>query len=188
MDLMRKLQTLPNPLQYGISVSLFTACLSGIIIALTSSYPGTIGIPLPSAAALLAVMASSISSRLLPTDAVFETVAVSIALGTLLTGLFFIVLERLDLSRLIRFLPYPVTGGFLAGVGWLFVKGAILVMTDVPLSVSQFSLLLASGTVQKWLSGITLATLLMIVMRRYNHYFYQQQYYHQQLLRRMVSR
>jgi SulP family sulfate permease len=210
MDLTRKFQTLPNPLQpnllvsaivagmligvltiiqaisfgtlifsgdlsvyvqYGISISLFTAFLSGIIIALTSSFPGTIGIPLPSAAALLAVLASSISSRLSPTDAVFETVAISIALGTLLTGLFFIVLERLNLSRLIRFLPYPVTGGFLAGVGWLFVKGAILVMTDIPLSFNHFSLLLAPDTVPKWLSGIVLAILLMIVMRRYKHYF-----------------
>lgn len=74
--------------QYGISISLFTAFLSGIIIALMSSIPGTIGIPLPSAAALLAVLASSITSRLSPTDAVFETVAISIALGTFLTGLF----------------------------------------------------------------------------------------------------
>ena len=45
----------------------------------------------------------------------------AISLTTLLTGLVFWLLGHFRLGGLVRFLPYPVVGGFLAGTGWLFV-------------------------------------------------------------------
>jgi SulP family sulfate permease len=40
---------------------------------------------------------------------------------TLVTGLFLLLLGRLKLGNLVRYIPYPVTGGFFAGIGYIFV-------------------------------------------------------------------
>ena len=47
----------------------------------------------------------------------FLTVVLTISLATLIAGGFFFVLGSLELGNLIRFIPYPVIGGFLAGTG-----------------------------------------------------------------------
>ena len=63
------------------------------------------------------------------------------------TGVFLLVLVTCKLGRLIRFIPYPVVGGFLAGTGWLLVKGSLGVMTDLPLSFSQLSILFQANII-----------------------------------------
>ena len=60
----------------------------------------------------------------------------AIILTTTLAGLFFWLLGRFRLGGLVRFLPYPVVGGFLAGTGWLFVTGALDMMLDLPSGVA----------------------------------------------------
>src|SRR5258708_5246002 len=52
------------------------------------------------------------------------------AQATALTGLLMFVLGFTHAGRAIRFLPYPVIGGFLGATGWLMVTGAIQVVTD----------------------------------------------------------
>jgi sulfate permease, SulP family len=46
-------------------------------------------------------------------------------LVTVLCGVLFLVIGRFRLGSLIRFVPYPVVGGFLAGTGWLLFKGGV---------------------------------------------------------------
>ena len=52
------------------------------------------------------------------------------SLATAVTGLLLCVLGFTHAARAIRFLPYPVIGGFLGATGWLMVTGAIQVVTD----------------------------------------------------------
>ena len=48
------------------------------------------------------------------------TVIAAFMVTTLVTGLF-LLLGRLKLGNLVRYIPYPVTGGFFAGIGYIFV-------------------------------------------------------------------
>ena len=53
----------------------------------------------------------------------------------------FLVLGTFRLGNLARFIPYPVIGGFLAGTGWLLMKGglAVAASTDPQLgTIGQF--------------------------------------------------
>ena len=120
----------------GIWIGLFTALGVGLIVSLASSFTGAIAIPQDRVAPILALMAASIVGRM--KDASPEekclSVMAAIALVSLITGAFLFLLGRLRLGNIIRYIPYPVIGGFLAGSGWLLVRGALQVMTGESLS------------------------------------------------------
>jgi SulP family sulfate permease len=96
-------------------------------------------------------------------------VLVAIAATTLLTGAFFLVLGFLKLGELVRFIPYPVVGGFLAGTGWLLVKGSFGVMADFPLAISNTAALLQPDQLILWVPGTLFGLLLFVGLRRIKH-------------------
>ena len=53
------------------------------------------------------------------------TAVAAVALTTLFIGAGTWLLGFFRLSRFIRFIPFPVIGGFLAGSGWLVLVGGI---------------------------------------------------------------
>lgn len=55
------------------------------------------------------------------------TIIVAIMVTTTFTGLFLLLLGRLKLGNLVRYIPYPVTGGFFAGIGYIFIQGGLTV-------------------------------------------------------------
>ena len=93
----------------------------------------------------------------------------AIALVSVLTGSFLFLLGQFRVGELIRLIPYPVIGGFLAGTGWLLVKGAIFVMTDLPISLSQWTMLFGPENLLRWLPGFFFAILLLGIYRRWDH-------------------
>lgn len=157
----------------GIWFALIGGIISGFVVVILTSIPGTLGGNQDAPAAILAVVSAAVVATM-PGNATgyekFATVAVIIALTTLLCGLFFLGLGYFKLGGLVRFLPYPVVGGFLAGTGWLLVIGSINMMTGNPLSISGLSGLFQSETIILWLPGLTFAVILMVVTNRYHHY------------------
>jgi sulfate permease, SulP family len=156
----------------GIGLALFGACATGFVVTLTTSAPGAIAIPQDTTAAILALVAAGIAGGLgerAPHEAGFWTVAAAIAITSLLTGLFFLALGRFKLSGFIRFVPYPVIGGFLAGTGWLLMRGAISVMTGSLFTFAQLPRLFQSGVLPLWLPGVIFGVVLLAVVRRFNH-------------------
>jgi SulP family sulfate permease len=157
----------------GISLILLSTLIIGTFVAWTSSYKGTVAHPHEIPAAILALIASLITSKMLPTaslEGMFITVVAAIAVTSFMTGLFFLALGTFKAGNLIRFIPYPVIGGFLAGTGLLLVKGALGVMTDRAVTFSTLTCLMQSDVAMKWLSGLVLAMILFGVIRRWSHY------------------
>jgi SulP family sulfate permease len=155
----------------GIWIGLFTACVVGLIISLTSSFTGAIAIPQDRVAPILALMAGSMVARMgaaSPQEKCLGVMA-AIAVVSLTTGAFLFVLGRLKLGNLIRYIPYPVIGGFLAGSGWLLVRGSLRVMTGVTLSFGNLPQFLAPATLLQWLPGIIFGALLFWVLKRFRH-------------------
>ena len=73
------------------------------------------------------------------------TLEAAIVLTTVCTGLLMTFLGHRKLGNIVRLLPSPVTGGFLAGTGWVLTAGAFKVLSGgLPLSfenLNQFFLL-----------------------------------------------
>src|SRR5262249_30716227 len=112
----------------GLHVALITAALVGFVLALRSSLPFAVGGPDSNATAILAVIATSLAAGLaargVPRDGVAAGVLLMLAASAVLTGLVVLLLGALRWGRLVRLLPYPVSGGFLAGSGFLVLAGA----------------------------------------------------------------
>lgn len=157
----------------GIGFMLFGAFTMGTIVALTSSFPGTTTAPQDAPTAIFAVIAAAIAGSMAAAaggGSVFLTVVAAIALTAVFTGILFLTLGSFKLGNLVRFIPYPVVGGFLAGTGWLLVKGAIGIMAGFKPAFSQASLLFQPEVLLKWLPGFIFALLLFGALRRFRHF------------------
>jgi len=138
---------------HGIGFILFGAFAILLIGALTSSIPGTMTIPQDTPAAILALIVAGVVSNMsasVTLDETFTTAVVAIILTSLFAGLIFLLFGRFKLSGFARFIPYPVVGGFLAGTGWLLVKGGLSVMTDMSLTLGNFPLLFRTESLVHW--------------------------------------
>ncbi len=153
----------------GIGLALFGAILTGVAVATLSTLPGTVAGNQDIPAAIMALMAPAIVAAMPATatgqDA-FVTVVVAISLTTALTGLVFYALGHFRLGSLVRFLPYPVVGGFLAGTGWLLMHGAMGIMIDTVPPLAELGTLFEAQTLLRWLPGVLLAGLIWLVLNR----------------------
>ncbi|MBW1788352.1 MAG: SLC26A/SulP transporter family protein [Deltaproteobacteria bacterium] len=159
-------------LPQGIVLGLFSAVLANIIVALTSSFRGSIAVPHDRIAPILALMAGAVVTQMsmASTGEIFLTVVAVFMVTGVTTGGFLLLLGISKMGGLTKFIPYPVMGGFMAGTGWLLVVGSMGVMTESTPAVSQIlPLLLKSGTLARWLSGMLFAVILVIVMRKHKH-------------------
>ncbi|UCC87923.1 MAG: SLC26A/SulP transporter family protein [Anaerolineales bacterium] len=158
---------------HGVGLALLGATIAGAVITLFSSYSGIIAAPQEAPAAILALVAAGIANTMpagATLEATFLTVVAAIAVTSILTGALFLVLGKFELGGLVRFLPYPVIGGFLAGTGWLLVVGAIAVMTDVAPAFATLSILFQADMWLRWLPGLFFAVLLLVVLNRTSHF------------------
>lgn len=165
----------------AIGFNLFAAVVVMTVIALWSSLPGMVGSLQDSTAVLLAILSVSITTeRSLELGYTFEqtealsetflTVVAAIVLASALTGVFFLLLGSFKLGHLVRFVPYPVIGGFLAGTGWLLVKGGIGVLTSRSLTLAEIEIFARPGMVLRWLPGLLFALVLLLLVRQFRHF------------------
>ncbi|MCP3957466.1 MAG: SLC26A/SulP transporter family protein [bacterium] len=157
----------------GIGFGLLSAAVLGTLAALGSSFRGMVATPQDSPAAIMALIVASIAAGMpvtAPREEVFATVVAAVSLTSILTGVFFFALGSFKLGGLVRFIPYPVIGGFLAGTGWLLVKGSFGVMCDVPLGFRQLGVLMEWELAKRWLPGLIFGLLLFALLRRFRHF------------------
>ncbi|MDX1450217.1 MAG: SulP family inorganic anion transporter, partial [Acidimicrobiia bacterium] len=100
-----------------------------LIIALAGTFPGTVIIPQDATSAVLAAALAAVVVGL-PSDVAVSTAFAIVAIGSLTTALIMLALGWFRLGSVIRYIPYPVMGGFLAGTGVLLVVGAADLITD----------------------------------------------------------
>jgi SulP family sulfate permease len=159
-------------LPYGIGMALVTAAVMMIGTALFSLVPGVIGSTQDSSSVILAVIAAALVGTLSAAgvEDKLTTVLVAIAATTLLTGVFFLALGFFKLGGLVRFVPYPVVGGFLAGSGWLLAQGSFGVMAGFPLTLPNIPALFQPDQLILWVPGLLFALVLFFGLRRINHF------------------
>jgi len=159
-------------LPVGIGITLFSACIIGSILALGSSLRGVIAAPQESSAVILSLMIGSIAGNIASSGSpsqVLPTIVAGITFCAFLTGGFFLALGYFQIGGLIRFVPYPVLGGFIAGTGILIIQGSFTVMANQPLSLNSFSIFFEQNIILLWFPGFVFAIILFFLQRRYNH-------------------
>lgn len=148
----------------GRATALFIAgtVVLAIVVGWRTSLPVAIGGAQDSSGVLIAAAAASlVAANDLSPEVAVPTVVVMIGLCTMVTAVVFLVVARRRWTRLVQYLPRPVVTGFMAGTGWILVRGGLEVMWDRPLSVDAFGQWSAA---QLLLPGVGLALAMVIIL------------------------
>jgi len=159
-------------LAQAISLMLFGTAAISLVTAFRSSYRRVIAVPQGVPAVILSVMATTLVTQMNDTAVgleIFATVVATLMLSSVLAGGLFWLLGRFRLGRLVRYIPYPVIGGFLAGSGLLFVLGGLGLMIDRAIGVTSASALLDPEALVLWIPGVILGVILLVVHRGWGH-------------------
>ena len=156
----------------GIGLILFGGLIIQVIVGLSSSIPGMIGGPQDSPAAILGLTAIALLAQMpeASLETKFITVTAAVMVTSITSGLFFILIGGFRLGRFVRFIPYPVVGGFIAGTGFLLVQGALGVMVGVSPTFSNLGLFLQPGNLIRWIPSVLFGIALVVGSRRFPHY------------------
>jgi sulfate permease, SulP family len=151
----------------GDAVTLFlvTSFLLGTVVALRSSVPGAIGVIQDIPAAVLATVGAALIATLPSREAAFATLMAAAAITGIATGAVYLLVGALRLGSVVRFVPYPVVGGFLAGTGTLLLAGGIEVMSGVAPSIAALGDLFSDGRWLLWTPGVALAAATVLIGR-----------------------
>jgi sulfate permease, SulP family len=153
----------------GITIVLVTSTVSVIIPALFAAHQGVIAGIQDNPAVLLSLAVASVSGVLGIFAQGFATILALILVTTFLTGAFLLLLGTFRLGGLMRYIPYPVIGGFMAGTGWLLTQGSISATADYPLTLDTIAQLLQPDQMLLWMPGIVFGLVLFFGVRGIRH-------------------
>jgi SulP family sulfate permease len=157
----------------GIGFTLLGTALVLVVTAMFSSFPGVVALPTNTPAVIISLIASAVVAGLTgetAADRAFATVLFVIVMTSVLTGTSFLLMGVFNLGRFIRYIPHPVVGGFMAGTGWLLVRGGVKVLTGSAPTLGTALLFLQPNLLFRWLPGMIFALLLLILLRRYRSF------------------
>lgn len=154
----------------GIVFSLTASILMNITIWMTSreSYM-VLGIQ----DAVAIIVALSIGKILhnnpsLDQDTLYITVLTLIVTMSLSLGLSFLVIAKFRLGRIIKYVPFPVISGFLAGTGVLIFLGGLEVATNINVLEGNYTELFTINSLIDWIP-LTIYSILMIYIINYSN-------------------
>jgi len=152
-------------LAYGVAVTFLSAAIGGSIVAWKSSLPFAVAGPDSSISVVLAALVATLIQRLGSADPLLPTL-IAISATTALTGLLLCVLGFTHAGRAIRFVPFPVIGGFLGATGWLMITGAVQVVTEQKPLIANLAAFANVPMLGKIAAALVMAAILQFALRR----------------------
>ncbi|MFQ3618249.1 MAG: SulP family inorganic anion transporter, partial [Cyanobacteriota bacterium] len=157
----------------GILIALLSTAITGGIVALGSKLPIAIVGPSVEAAAILSGASGAIHRELSQSGTAsssLPTVWALFGLSSVLTGITLWAIGQFRWGRFLQFIPYPVLGGFLAGVGWLVVQAGLSVVAGDMEGLLLVRQLMQPEIMLKLLPGLVLVAGLIAIERRFSHF------------------
>ncbi len=159
----------PEHLATGIRLALLGTTITTLVVALVGSVPGLTshvqGAPSAILAALAVTTLATLPAGAEPTVR-FATVVMVVATTSLAVGASFVAIGVFRLGRLVRYLPFPVIGGFIAGTGWLLVLGGASVAVGTQAGTGPAWQPLDPNAWSRWLPALLLGAVLAYGMQR----------------------
>ncbi len=152
-------------LAYGLTATFITGAIGGALTSWRSSLPFAIGGPDGSTCAVIAALVGTLTLRLQSNGFAVDlltTTLVVLALSAALTGLLLCGLGLARLGRAIRFIPYPVIGGFLGASACLMLAGVFRILAGYPLNAANIAHLFDAAAAEKLAAGIAVAAFLLV--------------------------
>lgn len=163
---------LESYLPYGVAVTLITAILGAVIVSLISSLYFSVAGPDSNTTSVLSIMLAALATQLNEAgrgDMVLPHLMLALFISTLATGVMLYLLGTFRMGRWVRFVPFPVMGGFLAATGWLMTSGALGIVANTPLTMAGLHRLATQGPSPQLLVAGLMTILFFVVMKRSRH-------------------
>src|SRR5208283_962539 len=135
-------------LAYGIAASFIASSVAGLVVAIGSSLPFSIAGPDSSTSAVTAALVGAVAQHLAAagaSDRLLVAALIVMPMSAALTGVLLCGLGAARGGRAIRFVPYPIVGGFLGASGVLVVSGACQVLIGHQLNLADAMAFLVSA-------------------------------------------
>lgn len=145
----------------GVGLALFGSLAIGLVSASTSGFAANIAGPQGPTAVIIGIAAATIATTA-TADTVLDTIIAFIIVAALTTGISLYCLGRFGVGGLVRFLPFPVIGGYLGGAGVLVIRS----MIEVVLRGNGLGGALDGDTVALWAPSLVFGLVLAVVFRR----------------------
>ncbi len=148
----------------GIGLVLFGNFAACLVIALLGGFRGAIAGLSPALVIVMATVGLTLEAE---GEALFVTTAATLMLGAIMTGMCCLAIGHFRLSNLVRFIPYPVSGGFVAGIGGAVCLAAMSLMGADP-DWRAIPALFEPRALWKWGPGMLYGVILYLAMKRWN--------------------
>ena len=150
----------------ALGLLLFAFCVLGVLIGLGSGFRGAVGgPPIPSVMLLVAIWGTfELEGRV-----AYATMVITALIGTLGVGAAFLAVGHLRLARYLRFIPYPVAGGFIAGTGGLACLVSLRLM-GLDLDPQALAATVAPGAHVDLAIGVVYGVALFVMLKRWKNY------------------
>ena len=149
----------------GVGLVLFGNFAACLVIAFAGGYRGAISGLSPALVIAMAAIGSTMDAG---GDARFVTTAVALAASAMATGACCLMIGRFRLANLMRFIPYPVAGGFVAGIGGAVCLAAMSLMGADP-EWRAVPALLEPAVLWRWAPGAGFGIALYFAMTRWRN-------------------
>lgn len=156
-------------LPYGIAATFTATAIIATVIALGSTFPFAVGAPETSTAAVTGILAASLIDHIVaanPSAQLLGPVLLTLSMATIITGIILCSMGLTRVGRAIRYVPYPVIGGFLGATAFLIALGGVRVIADRPIRFDTLMSLADPMTVYQLLAGGALALAIYLIWHR----------------------
>lgn len=156
----------------GIGLYLVGTVVGGILVAAASGYKAIIAGPRSGQAPIVASLVAGIVIAMegQPIETIAATAIVAILASSIFISLLLYGLGRAKLGGMVRYIPYPVMGGFFAGLGFLLFKGGVLVSLGPLVSSNDLSSFMTTNVLLHFIPAAVFAVLLYVLDQRFSHW------------------
>ena len=153
-------------LSQGIGLLLFGILAGCVVIALHSGFRGAVSAPAVPTMLMLGVIGGSLTAT---GDALFPTMVAIIVVCSLATAACALLIAQFRLANLVRFIPYPVSSGFVAGTGGIACWLALSLM-GIRAEAEAWETLFEPLVAANWGVGIAYGFGLYFATQRWNSF------------------
>ena len=149
----------------GVGLVLFGNFAACLVITLASGYRGAIAGLSPALVIVMATIGFSMDAEGYP---LFVTTVVALVISAVATGACCLLLGHFRRANLVRFVPYPVAGGFVAGIGGAVCLAAMSLMGAEP-DWRTLPALLEPRVLGRWAPGVGYGVALYLALKRWRN-------------------
>lgn len=162
---------LASVLPFGIGLLLFSSVIVSGVVGSLSSYPPLVVTIAEVTIPIFALLGKQVVEDMPGASAEQKllTFVATLVVNSFATGIIFLALGKFKLGSFVRFIPYPVVGGFLAAIGALLLIAAFGSVSGLSLQPFSIAAFFQPNVLLQWFPALIFAVVMFVLPQRIHH-------------------